>query len=63
MPLNCAGWRFLSVIRSAASSAFAVAWKELIQELLEVLVEGHDIVFAQIVATGRARVHMLLYVT
>lgn len=41
-----------------ASSALAVAGKELVEQQLERRVLGHGVVFAQVVAAGRAGVHL-----
>lgn len=40
------------------SSALAVAGKELVEQHLKRHVLGHDVVFAQVVAAGRAGVHL-----
>lgn len=45
-------------IRRRASSALAVAGKELVEQQLERRVLGHGVVFAQVVAAGRAGVHL-----
>lgn len=40
------------------SPALAVAGKELVKQQLKRHVLGHDVVFAQVVAAGRAGVHL-----
>lgn len=40
------------------SSALAVAGKELVEQQLKRHVLGHGVVFAQVVAAGRAGVHL-----
>lgn len=41
----------------STSSALAVAGKELVKQHLKRHVLGHDVLFAQVVAAGRAGVH------
>lgn len=50
----CAESRSLSVCTGSDSSSFAVTGEKLIQEQLEGFVEGHGVVFAQVVAAGGA---------
>lgn len=42
----------------STSSALAVAGKELVKQQLQRHVLGHDVVFAQVMAAGRAGVHL-----
>lgn len=42
----------------STSSALAIAGKELVEQHLERLVLGHDVVFAQVVTAGGAGVHL-----
>lgn len=42
----------------STSSALAVTGKELVEQHLKCLVLDHDVVFAQVVAAGRAGVHL-----
>lgn len=44
----------MSVCAGSDSSSFAVTGEKLIQEQLEGFVEGHGVVFAQVVAAGGA---------
>lgn len=55
---RCACARPLRVTLFRTSSAFAVAGKELVEQLLKCGVLGHDVVLAQVVAAGRAGVHL-----
>lgn len=42
----------------STSSALAVAGKELVKQQLQRHVLGHDVVFAQVMAAGRAGIHL-----
>lgn len=48
----------LRVTSARTSSALAVTGKELVEQLLEGGVLGHDVVFAQVVAAGGAGVDL-----
>lgn len=50
--------RLLTRDGARTSSTFAVTGKELVEQLLERRVLGHDVVFAQVVAAGGAGVHL-----
>ena len=52
----CACILLINVI--STSSALAVAGKELVEQHLKRHVLGHAVVFAQVVAAGRAGVHL-----
>ncbi len=54
----CVYVRILLINVISTSSALAVAGKELVKQHLKRHVLGHDVVFAQVVAAGRAGVHL-----
>lgn len=62
---GCTEWMLMCVyvrilLRNviSTSSALAVAGKELVEQHLEHLVLGHDVVLAQVVTAGGAGVHL-----